>query len=128
MQPYYSKKTIKHFLHPKNFGKIKNADGVGDTKNLRCGDMMKIYIKVDKKTSIIKDAKFETFGCGHAVSISDILCELVKGKKISEAVKIGYEQIIKELGPIPPTKVHCTHLAQSAMKAAVEDYKKKVKS
>jgi len=126
MRPYYSKKAIEHFLHPRNFGKIKNASGVGDTKNLRCGDVMKLYIKVEK--NIIKDIKFETMGCGHAIAISDIMCELVKGKKINQALKIDYEDVVKELGQIPPAKTHCSYLAKSALKAAVDDYKKNVRS
>lgn len=127
MEQYYSKKIIDRFLHPKNLGKIKDADGVGDTTNLRCGDVMKIYIKVDKKggQEVIGDAKFETFGCGHAVAISDMICDLVKGKTLEEAQKVGYESIIKEIGPVPPTKLHCAHLAQSAVKAAIEDYRGK---
>ena len=126
---YYSKKIIDRFLHPKNLGKIKDADGVGDTTNLRCGDLMKIYIKVEKKggKEIIKDAKFETFGCGHAIAISDMICDLVKGKTFEEAQKIGYEEIVGEIGPIPPVKMHCAKLAQAAMKVAIEDYKEKSK-
>jgi nitrogen fixation NifU-like protein len=129
MQPYYTKKVLEHFLHPKNFGKMKDPSGVGDTQNLRCGDIMKIYIKVAKKggQEIIQDAKFETFGCGHALAISDMICELIKGKTLADAVKVGYEDVIKDMGPVPPTKVHCAHLAQTAVKAAVEDYKKKQK-
>ena len=126
---YYSKKIIDRFLHPKNLGKIKDANGIGDTTNLRCGDLMKIYLKIEKKggKEIIKDAKFETFGCGHAISISDMICDLVKGKTLDEALKIGYEAIIDELGPIPPVKMHCAKLAQTAMKAAIDDYKNKSK-
>lgn len=124
---YYSKKIIERFLHPKNVGKIKNADGVGDTTNLRCGDLMKIYIKVDKEKEIIKDAKFETMGCGHAIAISDMICDLVKGKTFKEALKVGYEQIAEEIGPIPPVKIHCAKLAQTAVKGAIEDYQAKNK-
>jgi len=129
MKPYYSKKVIEHFLHPKNMGKIKDANGVGDTKNLRCGDIMKIYLKIEKKgdKEIVKDAKFETFGCGHAISISDMICNLVKGKTLEEALKVGYEDIADEIGPIPPIKVHCAHLAQAGMKAAIDDYRKRKK-
>ena len=124
---YYSKTIIDRFLHPKNVGKIKNADGIGDTQNLRCGDLMKIYITVGKKDGkeVIKDAKFETIGCGHAISISDMICDLVKGKTFAEALKVSYEAIVDEIGPIPPVKMHCAKLAQTAMKAAIEDYKNK---
>lgn len=127
MQPYYTKKIIDHFLHPKNFGKMKDPSGVGDTQNLKCGDIMKISIKVGKKggKEIITNAKFETFGCGHAIAISDMICELVKGKTFEQALKVGYEQIAGEIGQVPPTKVHCAHLAQTAIKAAIEDYRKK---
>ena len=126
---YYSKKIINRFMHPKNLGKIKEADGIGDTTNLRCGDLMKIYLKVEKRgdEEIIKDAKFETFGCGHAIAISDMMCDLVKGKTFTEALKVGYEDIAEEIGPIPPVKVHCAKLAQAALKAAIEDYKEKTK-
>ena len=128
-QSYYTKKILERFLHPRNLGKIKDADGVGDTQNLRCGDLMKLYIKVEKKDGkeIIKDAKFETIGCGHAVAISDMICDLVKGKTFVEAQKIGYEAIVGEIGPIPPVKMHCAKLAQTAMKAAIDDYKNKSK-
>ncbi len=130
MEQYYSKKIIEHFLHPKNLGKIKDADGVGDTQNLKCGDVMKIYLKIGKigGKEIVKDAKFETMGCGHAIAISDMICELVKGKTLPEALKVGYEQIAKEIGPVPPVKMHCAHLAQAGVKAAIEDYKKKSKT
>lgn len=124
---YYSKKVIDRFLHPKNVGKIKDADGIGDTQNLRCGDVMKIYIKVGKRggKEIIEDAKFETMGCGHAIAISDMICDLIKGKTFAEAVKVGYEDIADDIGPVPPVKVHCAKLAQAAVKSAIEDYKSK---
>ena len=124
---YYSKKVLDHFLHPKNLGKIKKPDGVGDTQNLRCGDIMKIYIKVEKEKGkeIIKDAKFETFGCGHAIAISDMICDLVKGKTLNEALNVGYKDIAPSLGQIPPAKVHCVHLAEQALKSAINDYRKK---
>lgn len=126
-KPYYSKAIIDRFLHPKNAGKIKKADGVGDTQNLRCGDIMKIYITVGEKDGqeVIKDAKFETMGCGHAVAISDMMCDLIKGKTFQEAMKMGYEDIADEIGPIPPVKIHCAKLAQAAIKAAIEDYQNK---
>lgn len=126
---YYSKAIIDRFLHPKNLGKIKDADGVGDTQNMRCGDVMKIYLKIEKRggKEIIKDAKFETYGCGHAIAISDMICDLVKGKTFAQAVKVGYEDIADEIGPVPPVKVHCAKLAQAAIKAAIEDYQNKNK-
>lgn len=126
---YYSKKIIEHFLHPKNWGKIKDADGVGDTQNLRCGDIMKVYIKVEKKKGkeIIKEAKFETLGCGHAIASSDLICELVKGKTLEKALKIGYKNIADILAPLPPQKIHCAYLAEQGLKSAIEDYKRKQK-
>jgi nitrogen fixation NifU-like protein len=129
MRPYYSKKVIEHFLNPKNFGKIKDANGIGDTQNLRCGDIMKIYLKIEKKggKEVIKDAGFETFGCGHAIAISDMICELIKRKTLDEALKIGYEDIADEIGPIPPVKIHCARLAQEGVRLAIKNYKKKKK-
>lgn len=116
-------------MHPKNFGKIKNADGIGDTQNMRCGDIMKVYITVEKKKGkeVIKDAKFETFGCGHAIAISDMICELIKGKTFEQALKVGFEDIKKEIGQVPAVKIHCATLAQAGVKAAIEDYQKKHK-
>ena len=129
MRPYYSKEVIQRFLHPKNFGKIKNADGIGGTQNIRCGDVMKLYLKVKKEKGreIIKEIKFETMGCGHAISISDIMCDLARGKTLEQALKIDYDDIVKKLGSIPPAKIHCSYLARSALKAAIEDYYKKRK-
>ena len=129
MAQYYSKKIIEHFLHPKNLGKIKNANGIGDTQNLKCGDIMKVYLRVEKqgKKHVVKDAKFETLGCGHAVAISDMICELIKGKTIEQAVKVGYEDIIGGIGQVPPQKAHCAYLAQKGVNLAVQNYKKKQK-
>lgn len=129
MKSYYSKKVLEHFFHPKNMGKIKNASGIGDTKNLRCGDVMKIYIKVETKKGkeIIKDIKFETMGCGHAIAISDMICDAVRGKTLLQALKVGYDDIAPALGSIPPAKVHCVHLAEHAVRAAIKDYQKKKK-
>ena len=127
MKSYYSKKVIEHFLHPKNFGKIKDANGIGNTENLRCGDIMKIYIKVEEKKEkeIIKNAKFETLGCGHAISTSDIICDLVKGKTIDQVLRINFQDIIDKLGPFPLPKIHCTQLGIKALRSAIEDYKKR---
>ena len=129
MNPYYSKKVLARFLNPKNMGKIKEASGIGDTKNLRCGDVMKIYIKVEVKKGkeVIKDAKFETLGCGHAISISDMICDLIKGKTLAEALKVGYKDIAPSLEPIPPAKVHRVHLAEQAVKSAIKNYQKRKK-
>lgn len=120
---FYSKKVMAHFMHPKNLGEIKDADGIGTTENLRCGDSMKIYIKVSKDK--IKDIKFQTLGCGHAISISDMICELAKNKTIEQAKKITLKDVIEELGEIPNQKIHCVSLAEVALKSAIEDYEKK---
>jgi len=119
----YSKIVIERFLHPRNLGKIKNPDGVGSTENIRCGDIMKIYIKVKKNK--IKEIKFETLGCSAAIASSDLICDLAKGKSLAEAKKIGYQDIAKKLGKLPLVKMHCTHLAERALKIAIEDYLKK---
>src|SRR4030043_26263 len=121
MKPYYSKEVIKRFTNPKNFGEIKNADGVGRVGNPRCGDMMKLYIKVGKK-GIIKDIKFHTLGCAAAIATSDMACDLVKGKTLKEAQKIDYRKIIKALGDLPLIKIHCSVLAREGLKAALKDY------
>jgi nitrogen fixation NifU-like protein len=124
MKPYYSKEVIKRFTHPKNFGEIKNADAVGQVGNPRCGDIMKLYIKVEKEKGkeIIEDIKFHTLGCAAAIATSDMACDLVKGKTLKEAQKIDYKKIIKALGDLPLIKIHCSVLAREGLKAAVEDY------
>ncbi len=104
-------------------GKIKNPDGVGTAGNPICGDILKLYIKV--KNKIITDIKFETLGCAAAIAVSSVLTEMVKGKKIDEALKIKNEDIVKELGGVPPHKVHCSVLGAEALKTAIEDYKKR---
>ena len=123
----YSKKVIEHFLHPKHWGKMKNSDGTGNTENLRCGDIMKIYIKVGKKKNkeYIKNLKFETMGCAAAIATSDMICDLAKGKELKEAKKIGLKDIADELGSLPVQKIHCAHLAETALKMAIKDYERK---
>jgi nitrogen fixation NifU-like protein len=126
---YYSKKVIEHFIRPKNMGRIEDANGVGDTQNLKCGDIMKIYLRIEEKNGqeIIKDAKFETLGCGHAIAISDMICDLIKGKTLTKALEVDYKDIIDEIGQVPPQKIHCAHLAQAGVKVAIENYKKRKK-
>lgn len=126
----YSKKVIQHFTNPKNFGKIKDASGMGHVGNPHCGDMMDIYIKVEKKggKEIIKDIKFETYGCAAAIATSDVACGLVKGKSLDEALTLTHQDIIDELGQLPAIKVHCSVLAHHGLKAAVEDYRNKNKA
>lgn len=127
MKPYYSKKVIEHFLHPKHWGKMKNPSGVGDTLNLACGDIMKVYIKVEKKKGgeYIKDISFETLGCGTAIASSDMICGLAKGKTLEKAKKVCFKNVVDELQPLPPQKIHCAHLAETALKLAIKDYERK---
>lgn len=121
----YSKKILKLFRNPKNIGKIKNPDGVGKVGNPVCGDVMHIYIKV--KDNKIADIKFKTFGCIAAISTSSMLTELAKGKTLEQAEKITNQDVAKKLGGLPPIKMHCSVLAQQALKAAIEDYRKRFK-
>lgn len=129
MKPYYSKEVIKRFTNPQNFGEIKKADGVGKVGNPRCGDTMKLYIKVEKKGSkeIIKDIKFHTLGCAAAIATSDMICDLVKGKTSKEALKISYKDVANKLGYLPAIKIHCSYLAEQGIKAAFADYEKRKK-
>ena len=119
----YSKKVIEHFFNPKNVGEIKNADGIGEVGNPRCGDIMKMYIKV--KDNVITDIKFQTFGCGAAVATSSMVTELIKGKTLDEALKITNKEVAEALDGLPPLKMHCSNLAEAGVKAAIDDYKKK---
>ena len=119
----YSKKTIDHFKKPKFAGEIKNADAVGQVGNIKCGDVMKIFLKV--KDGVIKDIKFQTYGCIAAIASTDVICELAKGKTLEEAEKITYKDILKELGDLPMIKYHCSVLGTQALKKAIENYKKK---
>ncbi len=123
----YSKKVIEHFMHPKYLGKMKNPDAKGRVGNPRCGDMMDLYLKINKKTQKIKDIKFHALGCAAAIASSDMICDLVKVKTIKEALKIKFKDILKELGDLPPVKIHCSVLATQALQKAVEDYNKKSK-
>ena len=126
----YSKKVMDHFLHPRHLGKIKNPDGTGNTENLRCGDVMKVYIKValnKKKEEFIKDIKFETLGCAAAIASSDMICDLAKGKTLEDAKKVGFKDVANELGFLPSPKLHCANLAESALKMAIADYEKRKK-
>ncbi len=118
----YSKKVFEHFANPKFSGEIKNASGVGEEGNVKCGDIMKIFVKVDKN-EIIKDIKFKTYGCIAAIASSDALCSLAKGKKVDEALKIKAKDIAKELGGLPAIKHHCSILGTEALEMAVKDYK-----
>ena len=120
----YSDIVMEHFRDPKNVGQIENPSGQGKVKSPICGDIMELYIKVDDN-EVITDIKFKTFGCGAAIASSSILTELVKGKTIEEAKKLSKNAIIKALGGLPPVKMHCSVLAEDALKKAIEDYYRK---
>ena len=118
-----SGQLMEHFLHPRNVGKIDNADGVGHIGNPMCGDIMDLYIKVEDNK--IVDAKFQTYGCAAAIASTSILTELIKGKTIDEALKFSNKKIVEMLGKVPAHKYHCTVLAEQALKSAIKDYQKK---
>jgi len=120
----YSKKVVDHFLNPRNVGEIPDADGVGEVGNSRCGDIMKMYLKISNGT--IVDAKFKTFGCAAAIATSSVATELIKGKTIEDALKITNKDVIEYLGELPPVKVHCSLLAEQSIKAAIKDYYNKI--
>jgi len=116
----YSEKVMEHFKNPRNVGEIENPDGVGYVGNPVCGDIMELYIKVND--GIIVDAKFKTFGCGAAIATSSIVTEMVKGKRIEEALKISNRAVAEALDGLPPVKMHCSVLAEEALRSAIEDY------
>ncbi len=116
----YSEKVMDHFANPRNVGEIEDADGIGEVGNSRCGDIMKMYIKVDGDT--ITDCKFKTFGCGAAIATSSMATEMVKGKSIDNALQLTNKAVMEALDGLPPVKVHCSVLAEEAIKAALSDY------
>ena len=119
----YSEKVMDHFANPRNVGEIENADGIGEVGNSKCGDIMKMYIKVDN--DIITDVKFKTFGCGAAIATSSMATELVKGKTIQQALEVTNKAVMEALDGLPPVKVHCSLLAEEAIHAALWDYAEK---
>ena len=119
----YSEKVLDHFANPRNVGEIENADGIGEVGNSKCGDIMKMYIKVEDNT--IADVKFKTFGCGAAIATSSMATELIKGKSVDEALQLTNKAVMEALDGLPPVKVHCSVLAEEAIKAAVSDYYEK---
>lgn len=121
----YSEKVMEHFRNPRNVGEMKDPDGVGHVGNPVCGDIMELYIKVEDNT--IVDAKFKTFGCGAAIATSSMVTELVKGRTVDAALKISNRAVAEALGGLPPIKMHCSVLAEDALKSAIEDYIKKKK-
>ena len=119
----YSEKVLDHFSNPRNVGEIEDADGVGEVGNAKCGDIMKMYLKIEDE--IIKDVKFETFGCGSAIASSSMATELIKGKPLSEALELTNKAVAEALDGLPDYKMHCSVLAEEAIKNAIEDYEKK---
>ena len=116
----YTETVMDHFTHPRNVGEIPDADGVGEVGNAKCGDIMKMYLKI--KDDRIEDAKFETFGCGSAIASSSMATELIKGKTIEEALAVTNKQVVDALGGLPAYKLHCSVLAEESIKAAVKNY------
>ncbi|MDD3165588.1 MAG: Fe-S cluster assembly scaffold protein NifU [Oscillospiraceae bacterium] len=116
----YSEKVMDHFLHPRNVGEIADADGVGEVGNAVCGDIMKIYLKIDN--DVITDVKFNTFGCGSAIASSSMATEMIKGKPVSQAMELTNKAVVTALDGLPAHKLHCSVLAEEAVKAALKDY------
>lgn len=125
-QPLYSEKVMEHFRNPRNVGEMESPDGVGHVGNPVCGDIMELYLKVSD--NVITDARFKTFGCGAAIATSSMVTELVKGKTIDEALELSNHAVAEALGGLPPIKMHCSVLAEEALKSAIEDYLKKAKA
>ncbi len=121
----YSEKVMDHFTNPRNVGEIENADGVGVVGNAKCGDIMKMYLKIDEN-DVITDCKFKTFGCGAAIATSSMATELVKGHTVSEALALTNSAVVEALDGLPAIKVHCSVLAEEAIKSAVADYYNKI--
>ncbi|WP_278244304.1 Fe-S cluster assembly scaffold protein NifU [Caldisalinibacter kiritimatiensis] len=119
----YSEKVMDHFRNPRNVGEIKDADGIGEVGNPQCGDIMKMYLKIED--NVIVDVKFKTFGCGSAIASSSMATEMIKGKTIEEAMKVTNKAVTEALDGLPPVKMHCSVLAEQAIKAALLDYSKK---
>lgn len=117
----YTEKVMDHFMHPRNVGEIDNASGVGTVGNAKCGDIMRIFLDIDEN-QIVRDAKFKTFGCGAAIATSSMATEMIKGKPVSEALKLTNKAVVEALDGLPPVKVHCSVLAEQAIKQALADY------
>ena len=121
----YSEKVMDHFRNPRNVGSIEDADGIGEVGNAKCGDIMKIYLKIDDDT--VTDAKFETFGCGSAIASSSMATELIKGKPLSEVMQLTNKAVMEALDGLPVYKLHCSVLAEEAIQAALKDYEERKK-
>ncbi len=120
----YSEQVMDHFMNPRNVGEIENADGVGEVGNVKCGDIMKIYLKIDEN-EVITDVKFKTFGCGSAVASSSVSTVLIMGRTVEQALQLTNKEVIEELHGLPAVKIHCSVLAEQAIKAAIYDYSQK---
>ena len=116
----YSEKVMEHFVNPHNVGKLEDADGVGEVGNAKCGDIMKMYLKIEN--DIITDVKFNTYGCASAIATSSIATDMIKGQPLSEALKLTNKAVVEALDGLPAVKIHCSVLAEQAIKAAVKDY------
>ena len=122
----YSEKVMDHFLHPRNVGVIEDANAIGEVGNAKCGDIMKMYMKIENDT--IQDVKFETFGCGSAIASSSMATELIKGQPVSEAMKLTNKAVAEALDGLPDYKMHCSVLAEEAIQSALEDYRRRQES
>ena len=120
----YSEKVMDHFMNPRNVGEIENADGVGTVGNAKCGDIMKMYLKIEN--DVITDCKFKTFGCGAAIATSSMATELIKGRTVKEALSLTNSAVVEALEGLPPVKIHCSVLAEEAVKSALADYYTKI--
>ena len=120
----YTEKVMDHFLHPRNVGKIENPNAIGEVGNPACGDIIKLFLRINPE-GIIEDISFETFGCGAAIAISSMTTEMVKGKHIDEALKVTRDIVAEELGGLPASKMHCSNLASEALHKAINEYKAK---
>ena len=118
----YSEKVMDHFRNPRNVGKLDHPDGVGEVGNAKCGDIMRIYLQVDPETQVITDVKFNTFGCGSAIATSSMATEMIKGKTLSQALELSNKAVVEALDGLPAHKIHCSVLAEEAVRAAVRDY------
>lgn len=120
----YTERVMDHFKNPRNVGEIEDASGVGTVGNAKCGDIMQIFLDIDEN-EVIRDVKFKTFGCGAAVATSSMATEMIKGKRVEEALQLTNAAVVEALEGLPPQKIHCSVLAEEAVKAAIEDYQKK---
>lgn len=118
----YTKEVMDHFRNPRNVGELENANAIGEVGNAKCGDIMRMYLDIDDETGIIKDVSFETFGCGSAIATSSMATEMVKGHSVKEAMQLSNQAVVEALGGLPAQKIHCSVLAEQAIKAALVDY------